>query len=94
MLEKCPRCGLSYFRESGYYIGGMMFTYGLTAGVLLTAFLVGLLLPDFPALSRWVQFGLWVAFGIPVMLLLMPLGYSLWLSLDFWLEPWKPERTR
>jgi uncharacterized protein (DUF983 family) len=94
MLQNCPRCGLSYFRESGYYIGGMIFTYLLTAGVLLTAFLLGLLLPDLPAPSHYTQFGLWVAFGIPVMLLVMPLGYSLWLSLDFWLEPWKPERTR
>jgi len=94
MLEKCPRCGLSYFRESGYYIGGMIFTYLLTAGILLAAFFFGLLLPDFPALSHYVQFALWVAFGIPVMLLVMPLGYSLWLSLDYWVEPWKPERAR
>lgn len=94
MLDKCPRCGLSYFRESGYYIGGMIFTYGLTAAVLLTAFLLGLLLPDFPAVSHFEQFALWVAFGIPVMLLVMPLGYSLWLNLDFWIEPWKPERSR
>lgn len=94
MLERCPRCGLSYFRESGYYIGGMMFTYALTAAVLLTAFLVGLLLPDLSALSQNMKFALWVAFGVPLMLVLMPFGYSLWLSLDFWLEPWNPERSR
>ena len=94
MLLNCPRCGLAYFREQGYYIGGMIFTYGLTAAVLLAAFLAGLLLPDLPALSHTMQFGLWVAFGIPVMLLVMPFGYSLWLNLDFWLEPWKPGRLR
>jgi Protein of unknown function (DUF983) len=94
MLEKCPRCGLSYFREPGYFIGGMIFTYGLTAAILLAAFLLGLLLPDFPAVSHTMQFALWVAFGLPVMLFVMPLGYSLWLSLDYWVEPWHPERTR
>lgn len=94
MLQSCPQCGLSYFREQGYFIGGMIFTYGLTAAVLLAAFLIGLLLPDLTALSHMAQFALWVAFGIPVMLLLMPFGYSLWLNLDFWLEPWRPERPR
>jgi uncharacterized protein (DUF983 family) len=94
MLEKCPRCGLGYFREQGYFIGGMIFTYGLTAAVLLAVFLAGLLIPNPPAMSHWAEFGLWVALGVPVMLLWMPFGYSLWLNLDFWLEPWKPERTR
>jgi hypothetical protein len=23
--------------------------------------------------------------------LFMPYSYSLWLSLDYWVEPWKPE---
>jgi len=93
MLPNCPVCGLAYFREQGYFIGGMIFTYGLTAAVLLAVFLIGLLIPRTPEISHWAQFGLWVTFGIPVMLAAMPYGYSLWLSLDFWLEPWKPERT-
>ena len=26
VLPNCPSCGLSYFRESGYYVGGMINT--------------------------------------------------------------------
>ena len=92
ILRCCENCGLSYFRESGYYIGGMIFTYGITAGVILVVFFISMLMPGKLSLSIYSQLGLWIAFAIPVMLLVMPYAYSLWLSLDYWLEPWKPER--
>jgi uncharacterized protein (DUF983 family) len=91
ILPACPHCGLSYFRESGYYIGGMIITYGLTLAVVIPVFLLSLLLPDFPGLSDSARFALWVLFAVPLSIALMPYSYSLWLSLDFWLEPWKPQ---
>jgi hypothetical protein len=42
--------------------------------------------------SENARFALWVLFGIPLSFLLMPYAYSLWLHLDFWFEPWKPEQ--
>jgi uncharacterized protein (DUF983 family) len=89
---ECPVCGLFYFREPGYYIGGMIFTYGITAGAVIIVFLITLLLPDSPNLSTYARLGLWIAFAIPVMLVVMPYAYSLWLSVDFWLDPWKPSQ--
>lgn len=91
ILPCCPHCGLSYFRESGYYIGGMIFTYGFTTGAVIAVFLISLPFPDNPHLSTYSRLGLWIAFAIPVMLLVMPYAYSLWLSLDYWMEPWGPE---
>jgi uncharacterized protein (DUF983 family) len=87
ILRCCPNCGLSYFRESGYYIGGMIFTYGITAGAVLVVFLISLLMPDIPSLSTYTRLALWIVFAIPVMLLVMSYAYSLWLSLDYWMEP-------
>jgi len=37
--------------EPGYYIAGMIITYGLTLMVVIPAFLVSLLLADWKALS-------------------------------------------
>jgi uncharacterized protein (DUF983 family) len=88
MLPRCPVCGLSYFRESGYYIGGMMITYALTAIVLIAVYLLSLLLPD-TQLSVNRILALWIAFGVALSLVFMPYAYSLWLSLDFWLNPWE-----
>jgi uncharacterized protein (DUF983 family) len=92
IFPECSRCGLSFFREQGYYIGGMIITYGLTLALVIPVFLVSLLLPDLKTVSENARFALWVLFGIPLSFLLMPYAYSLWLHLDFWFEPWKPEQ--
>jgi uncharacterized protein (DUF983 family) len=91
ICPECSSCGLSFFREQGYYIGGMVVTYGLTLMVVIPVFLVSLLLPDLTKVSDNVRFALWVLFAVPLCFLLMPYAYSLWLHLDFWLEPWKPQ---
>jgi Protein of unknown function (DUF983) len=92
IFPECARCGLSFFREQGYYIGGMIITYGLTLAVVIPVFLVSLLLPDLKTVSHDGCFVLWVLFAVPLLFLLMPYAYSLWLHLDFWLEPWTPQR--
>jgi uncharacterized protein (DUF983 family) len=90
ICPECPRCGLSFFREPGYYIGGMIITYGLTLLVVIPVFLMSLLLPDLKTVSDDGRFALWALFAVPLSLLLMPYSYSLWLHLDFWFEPWTP----
>lgn len=92
MLPRCAVCGLSFFRESGYYIGGMIVTYALTIAIVIPVFLFSLLLPYYDALSNYARYGLWVLFALPLALVLMPYSYSLWLSLDFWLDPWQPPK--
>ncbi|MGA7626188.1 MAG: DUF983 domain-containing protein [Candidatus Acidiferrales bacterium] len=94
ICPECQHCGLSFFRESGYYIGGMIITYGLTLMVVIPVFLVSLLLPDLRGVSDNGRFALWILFAVPLSLLLMPYSYSLWLHLDFWFEPWMPPRER
>jgi uncharacterized protein (DUF983 family) len=88
---ECPRCGLCFFREPGYYIGGMIITYGLTLIVVIPVFLVSLVLPDLRSVSDDGRVALWLLFAVPLSLLLMPYAYSLWLHLDFWFEPWTPQ---
>jgi hypothetical protein len=90
MLLNCAVCGLSYFRESGYYIGGMIITYGLTLAVVIPVFLLSLLLPDVKSVSEHAKLAAWILFAIPLSLVFMPYSYSLWLSLDYWMDPWKP----
>jgi uncharacterized protein (DUF983 family) len=92
MLPRCAVCGLSFFREQGYYIGGMIITYGLTLAIVIPIFLFSLLLPYYDALSNYARYGLWVLFALPLALVLMPYAYSLWLSIDYWIEPWQPPK--
>jgi uncharacterized protein (DUF983 family) len=90
VLPRCPQCGLSYFRESGYYIGGMIITYIMTAFAVLAVFLISLLLPKVRGLSENMGFAGWMVFALLLVLAFVRPCYSLWLSLDFWISPWQP----
>jgi hypothetical protein len=69
----------------------MVITYGATAAVLITVYLLSLLMPDVAALSENGRIALWIVFGVLLSLAFVRHCYSLWLALDFWIEPWKPE---
>ena len=90
VLPQCPSCGLSYFRESGYYVGGMIITYIFTAVVLLASYLISLLIPSVVPISENIKLVSWVVFGVLLALLLVRPAYSLWITLDFWVDPWRP----
>ena len=94
VLIRCPECGLGYFRESGYFVGGMILTYGLTIAVLIPAYLVMPLVPDLAWLSDAMKYGLWISFALLLAALFVRPAYALWLSLDYWLEPWPAPRTK
>ena len=90
VLPKCPECGLAYFRESGYFIGGMIITYIFTAFIVVGVYLLSLALPAAVSFSENVTFALWTVFAVLLTLVLMRPAYSLWLALDFLIDPWQP----
>jgi uncharacterized protein (DUF983 family) len=94
VLPRCPHCGLSYFRESGYYLGGMIITYILTAFIVLGIYVASLALPGAGSFSENLAFAFWACLAISLTLLLMRPAYSLWLSLDFWMDPWQPDEPK
>ncbi len=89
--KKCPVCGLPYFREPGYYIGAMILNYGVTAALLLALYLVSLGLPLAIPWGATTRLFLWMGAGVALSLVMMRHAYSLWLSLDYWFEPWPEE---
>jgi Protein of unknown function (DUF983) len=94
VLPRCPDCGLSYFRESGYYLGGMIITYIFTSFILVAAYLVSLLFPGAAIFSENFKFVFWTFLAILLTLVLVRPAYSLWLSLDFWIDPWQPDEPK
>ncbi len=91
MFPECPQCGLSYFRESGYYVGAMIINYGVTAALVITSYFLLLFMPDVQGLSQGLKLGLWLGFAVLLSLALMRHSYSFWLALDYWIEPWEPQ---
>ena len=92
MLPRCPQCGLPYFRESGYFIGAMIVNYAITMMIVLGVFLLSLLLPDFWATSVNLKLLGAGVFTIAVSLAVTRHCRSFWLAMDFWLDPWRPNR--
>src|SRR6185295_5591195 len=89
ILPRCPNCCLSYHPESGYYLGGMIITYVLTAAVLVPVYLLSLLLPENNVIARHGTL-FWVGLAIVLAFAFVRPAYSLWLALDYWVDPWKP----
>lgn len=72
----------------------MILTYAATAGVLIPAYLFSLLLPDVKGVTENERFALWSLFAILMTLMFVRPAYSLWLSLDFWIDPWDTGEQR
>jgi hypothetical protein len=70
----------------------MMFTYALTAGILLAVYLVLMLFPDWKSISENGRIIIWAVSAFGLSIVLSRPAYSLWLSVDYWLEPWRVER--
>ena len=89
MRDECAVCGLSFYPESGYYVGAMYLDYIFTAGIFLVLFIPSLFLPDFTRLSYMTKNLLWIGFAALLCLGLARPSYSLWLAVDYWITPWK-----
>lgn len=92
--DECPVCGLSFYPESGYYAGAMYLDYALSAAVFLAFFIPSLFLPELIHLSYVQKNILWVAFGTALCLGFARPSYSLWLAIDYWITPWKPQKSK
>ena len=90
VLRRCPHCGLPYYRESGYFLGGMIVTYILTAFTLLAAYLFSFLVPRIRIASENTSLMVWVAAAVGLTFFYVRPAYSLWLAADFWIDPWEP----
>ena len=81
MVPDCPRCGLHFEREAGYWTGALAINVFLvgTAFVILFAIAVVLTVPDVPVVPL-------LAFFVPFMLLAplvtYPFSKTLWIAID------------
>lgn len=66
----------------------------LTEAIMLPSFVVSLFLPPLFDLRWPTAFALWMLATVLVSLSLTRWTRSLWLALDFWLEPWTPLPTK
>jgi len=81
MVDDCPRCGLHFEREAGYWAGALAINIGVAGAVFVAVFVTALVLtvPDVPVAPL-------LAVLIPLMILTPILAYpfskTLWVAVD------------
>ena len=86
MNSHCPRCGLKFEREQGYFVGAIYINYAATVAIAIPGFF---LLDAFTSLTVHQQLVLWIPFAVLFPLLFFHHSRSLWLALDHLFNPAK-----
>lgn len=82
LQDDCPRCGLHFEREDGYWVGALAVNIAIVMAIFVVAFVVILVLtvPDVPV-------GPSLAILVPVMVLgpvvFYPFSKTLWMAVDY-----------
>lgn len=87
MYPECLSCDLRFEREPGYFVGAIYINYAVTA---VTAIVGYFALDYFIGLPLVQQLILWSAFAIFFPLFFFRYSRSLWLSLEYILNPEHP----
>ena len=80
--DRCPRCGLRLEREEGGFLGAMVLSYLVTAGIWL-ALLIAWLIVDLPDLHVGALTVASIAVAALVPLLFWPFSKTIWASVDY-----------
>ena len=84
MNPVCPGCGMSFQRETGYFVGAMYINFGLAVLVVFAGYFLLDLGWGWPV--SW-QLGLWCPVVVLLPLLTFRHSKALWLALDRLLDP-------
>ncbi len=86
MHEACGHCGVKFLREPGYFLGSIYFNYGVTAALVMAAYLVMYFATEVsPELLLWIL----TAFCVLFPLWFFRYARSLWLGMDLYFDPAK-----
>jgi len=94
MVAECPRCGLEFEREEGYWLGAIILNTLVSGSIIALVFtaVVGITWPEVPGWPL-VLICLPIALGLPIAF--YPVSKTLWVAIDrSFLHPMKPWRRR
>src|SRR5262245_36158881 len=84
MNQRCARCGLAFYRESGYYVGSIYINYAATVAVVLASFFL------FQSVPEQFELPFFLLVALITSLAFFRHSRSLWIAIDYWISPWKP----
>jgi len=84
MYPECLSCNLRFEREQGYFVGAIYINYAATAIITIAGYVW---LDYFVDLSLAKQLIVWITFGVCFPLFFFRYARSLWLSIDYIVDP-------
>ncbi|MEM7271599.1 MAG: DUF983 domain-containing protein [Actinomycetota bacterium] len=92
MADRCHRCGLTFERIEGHWIGAIGINTIVSFGILLGSLIVSLVVtfPDFPVAQLMVAN---IALAIAVPTLFFPVSRTLWTAIDIAMRPLEPHEV-
>jgi uncharacterized protein (DUF983 family) len=92
MKPECPRCGLHFEREEGFFLGAYVVNFGVMILSLAAFIAIGLAvtLPD-PDPVKLAAAGVVVAIVVPI--LFYPMSRTFWSAIDLWMKPLEPHEV-
>ena len=87
MVPHCPRCGLLFEREEGYWTGAMYVSYMLSLGLMSGIFIVLFVLSSRTFFAVQMMLLLTAAIAIPFVPLLFRYSRVMWLYFDMRFGP-------
>jgi uncharacterized protein (DUF983 family) len=92
LRERCPRCGVRFAREEGFFTGVYLINFSVTLGLMFVALMVFVLQR---AITRstgplWPILTVCGAFAVVGPVLLYPIAATTWAALDLASRPLEP----
>ena len=84
MRRACALCGLVFERAQGYFVGAIYVNYAVTTTIAVGGYF---LLWSTTSISTAVQLAIWVVFALVFPLWFFRLSRSLWLGLEYFVNP-------
>jgi hypothetical protein len=81
MVETCPRCGLKFEREAGYWAGALAINIILVGGIFTVVFITifALTIPDIPIA---LTLGIVIPIAALGPIILYPFSKTIWVAVD------------
>jgi len=90
MCTHCPRCGVRFEREPGFFVGALFVNFALTEAVMFL-WLAAVTLVTIPHPPVWWLIGGAVAVCVVLPVVLYPFSKTLWFALHIAMQPLDPD---
>ena len=81
IVDDCPRCGLHFEREEGYWAGALAINIGFTAAVFAVALVIALAL-TIPSVPVAPILGVLIPLMIVLPIVFYPFSKTIWVAVD------------